>query len=60
MSQLDSATKQDLQDAISDLKIWMMDREVKSIRWFIGIFASIQISYFALTLIVVYFAVHAK
>jgi hypothetical protein len=39
------ATKQDLQEAIGQLKVWMLERESASIRWFVGT----QIAYFIVT-----------
>jgi hypothetical protein len=51
------ATKQDVKDAVSELKQWILEREVTTIRWAVGLFLGIQLSYFALTLGVVYFAV---
>jgi hypothetical protein len=53
----EAATKQDLKDAIAELRQWMLEREVTTIRWAVGLFFAIQLSYFALTLGVVYFAV---
>ena len=46
----DPATKQDIQD----LKIYIWERESAAIKWVMGI----QLTYFALVLGVVYFAVH--
>jgi hypothetical protein len=49
------ATKQDVQNAVHeatrDLKEFILEREVKSIRWFVGT----QVAYFAITLGAVYF-----
>lgn len=45
------ATREDIERLRRDL----VEREVKSIHWFIGVFASIQIAYFAITLGAVYF-----
>jgi hypothetical protein len=49
------ATKQDLQDLERDLKQFILEREVKSIRWFVGTFVGTQIAYFAITLTAVWF-----
>jgi hypothetical protein len=54
------ATKQDVIDAIGELRLALIDREVKSIRWFIATFLGAQIAYFAITLSAVYFLVHFK
>lgn len=45
------ATKQDLQDAIKDLRQFIVEREIISLRWIIGI----QIAYFFGTLAAVWF-----
>ena len=49
------ATKEDVQNAIGELRLALIDREVKSIRWFIATFLGAQIAYFAITLGAVYF-----
>ena len=50
---MEPATKQD----IHDLREFIRDREVQSIRWFVGT----QITYFAMTLAAVWFMVgHIK
>jgi hypothetical protein len=49
------ATKQDLQDLERDLKQFILEREVQSIRWFIGVFAGLQVAYFAITLTAMWF-----
>jgi hypothetical protein len=54
------ATKQDLKDLERDLKQFIVDREVISIRWFVGTFVGIQIAYFSITLAAVYFLLHFK
>jgi hypothetical protein len=54
------ATKRDVQDAINELRLALIDREVKSIRWFIATFLGAQIAYFAITLSAVYFLLHSK
>ena len=51
------ATKQDLDRAISELRDFIRDREVQSIRWFVGTFVGIQITYFAITLAAVWFMI---
>jgi hypothetical protein len=65
---MEPATKQDLDSAIDgaerriekkldELKAWMLDREVASIRWFVGT----QVAYFVITLGAMYFiAGHVK
>jgi hypothetical protein len=57
-------TKQDLSNALKelerDLKAFILDREIKSIRWFIATFLGAQIAYFAITLSAVYFLLHSK
>jgi hypothetical protein len=40
------ATKQDLKDAIGELKVWILEREVQSIRWFV----TLQLAYFTFTM----------
>ena len=55
------ATKRDLQNLERDLKEFIRDREVSSIRWFVGFFGAIQLSYFAITLGAVWFLIgHMK
>jgi hypothetical protein len=54
------ATKRDIQDAINELRLALIDREVKSIRWFIATFLGAQIAYFAITLSAVYFLLHSN
>jgi len=51
---MDPATKQDIEALdrkIDQIKLWMMEREVISIRWFVGT----QITCFVLTLGAMYF-----
>jgi hypothetical protein len=43
----ESATKQD----INELKQWILEREIQTIRWFVGT----QITYFIITLGAMYF-----
>jgi len=54
----DALTKLDLENAerrlekkLDDLKTWLLEREVQSIRWFVGT----QIAYFVITLGAMYF-----
>ena len=54
----DPATKEDVEQAerrlekkLDELKAWMLDREVASIRWFVGT----QVTYFIITLGAMYF-----
>ena len=56
----DPATKQDLESferrlekKLDELKTWLLDREVASIRWFVGT----QLAYVALVIGAVYFIV---
>jgi hypothetical protein len=49
------ATKQDLMNLERDLKQFILEREVSTIRWFIGTFIGAQIAYFAITLTAVWF-----
>ena len=53
MSQLDPATKQDLTDLKNELKQWMLEREVASIRWFV----TTQLTYAVLTIGAMYFMI---
>jgi hypothetical protein len=50
------ATKEDLQDLKRDLENFILNRELKSLRWSVGI----QIAYFSITLAAVYFLIHYK
>jgi hypothetical protein len=57
------ATKEDLQDLKRDLlsleqrlENFILNRELKSLRWSVGI----QIAYFSITLAAVYFLLHFK
>ena len=47
------ATKEDLKELERDLKQFILEREVQSIRWFVGT----QIAYFAITLSAVWFMI---
>jgi len=49
------ATKRDLRDAIGELKIYVVQRELAALRWIVGI----QVAYFAITLSAVWFLVSA-
>ena len=49
------ATKADLDTLREQLKLYIVEREVTTIRWFVGTFAGIQIAYFAITLTAVWF-----
>ena len=51
------ATKQDLLDLERRLENFILNREVLSIRWFIGIFGALQVTYFFGTLAMVYFLI---
>lgn len=51
------ATKQDVQDLERDLKAFILEREVSSLRWLIGIFGALQVTYFFGTLGMVYFLI---
>jgi hypothetical protein len=57
---MDPATKQDLEDAerrletkIDQIKLWMLDREVAAIRWFVGT----QLAYVVILVGAMYFIV---
>jgi hypothetical protein len=43
---MDPATKQDLKEAIADLKLYILDREISAVRWFVGV----QLTYFTLVM----------
>jgi hypothetical protein len=57
MNNQQPVTKQDLKDLERDLKAFMLDREIKSIRWFIGVFGALQVTYFFGTLAMVNFLI---
>jgi hypothetical protein len=57
MNNQEPVTKQDLKDLERDLKAFMLDREIKSIRWFIGVFGALQVTYFFGTLAMVNFLI---
>lgn len=48
---MEPATRQDLRDAITDLKLYVVEREVTAIRWFVGI----QVTYTTIIIGVMYF-----
>ena len=50
------ATKDDIKEATKELKQWMLEREVQTIRWMVGT----QIVYFAITLSAVWFLINHK
>ena len=50
------ATKRDLEDLKRDLENFILARELKSLRWSVGI----QIAYFSITLAAIYFLLHYK
>ena len=47
----DQITKADLESFKQELKTWILEREVNSVRWMVGT----QIAYFAITLSAVWF-----
>jgi hypothetical protein len=49
--------KQDLKDLERNLKAFILEREISSIRWFIGIFGALQVTYFFGTMVMVYFLI---
>ena len=51
------ATKRDLRELERDIKAFILEREVSSIRWFISIFGALQVTYFFGTLAMVYFLI---
>ena len=53
---MESATRQDIKDAINDLKLFVGDRENTWIKWVLGI----QITYFVITITVAFVAAHIK
>lgn len=54
-------TKTEFHQALADLKRdlenFILDREIKSIRWFIGVFGALQVTYFFGTMALVYFLI---
>jgi hypothetical protein len=57
MNDTEPATKRDLDDLKRDLKQFIVEREVNAIRWYIGIFAGLQVTYFFGTLAAVWFMI---
>jgi hypothetical protein len=53
MDMSEPATKQDLDDAIKDLKFFVVDREIRWLKWIIGI----QLAYFAITIAAMFFII---
>jgi hypothetical protein len=53
---MEPATRQDIKDAISELKLFVVDRENSWIKWILGI----QITYFVITITVAFVAAHIK
>jgi hypothetical protein len=51
-----AATKQDIDNAISELKLYIVERESGWLKWIVGI----QITYFAITITVAFVASHIK
>ena len=50
------ATKQDLRDAINELKLYVVDRESSWIKWIVGF----QLTYFVVTIGVAFVTGHVK
>jgi hypothetical protein len=50
-----AATKQDIKDAIGELKQWILEREVATIRWSVALLVGTQVTYFVVTLGAMYF-----
>lgn len=53
---MEPATRQDIKDAIGELKLYVVERESAWIKWIIGI----QISYFVITISVAFVFEHLK
>jgi len=51
---------QALADLERDLKAFILEREVSSIRWLISIFGALQVTYFCGTMAMVYFLISHK
>jgi len=49
------ATKADLETFKQELKGWMLEREITTLRWMVATFLGAQIAYFAITLSAVWF-----
>jgi hypothetical protein len=57
MDMNEPVTKQDLDDAIKDLKFFVVDREIGWLKWVVGF----QLTYFAITIAAMFFIVeHLK
>ena len=53
----DPATKQDIDSAIQELKLYIVDREIGWLKWVVGF----QLTYFAITIASMFFiAEHVK
>lgn len=48
---MEPATKQD----IDGLKVWILEREVTAVRWYVSIFLSTQLAYVVIMLSAMYF-----
>jgi hypothetical protein len=61
MNGTEPITKQDLNTALKDLerdlKAFILEREISSIRWLISIFGALQVTYFFGTMAMVYFLI---
>ena len=54
---MNPATKQDIESAISELKLYIVDREIGWLKWVVGF----QLTYFAITIAAMFFIVeHIK
>jgi hypothetical protein len=53
---VEPATKQDLKDAINELKIYIVERESSWLKWVVGF----QLTYFVVTITVAFIAAHIK
>jgi hypothetical protein len=47
----DPATKQDLESAVQDLKVYIVEREIGWLKWVVGF----QLTYFAITIASMFF-----
>jgi hypothetical protein len=52
---MEQATKQDVQNGISELKQWILEREVATIRWSLALLVGMQVAFFVVTLGAMYF-----
>jgi hypothetical protein len=55
-SDVEPATRQDIKDAIGELKLFVVERENAWLKWVLGI----QITYFVITITVAFVAAHIK